>query len=134
LFITSINLFYDSSTIVFDRSKITTSRTLAQWPVLHNRVTHDRSASSGNRGQVGRALALGALLAKRAKVIGRALRSRPLEQKAALTQSFARDVLPLMQSRAIKPMVDCAFPMTEIREAHRRTERNQSFGKIVLSW
>jgi putative PIG3 family NAD(P)H quinone oxidoreductase len=79
-------------------------------------------------------VALGALLAKRAKVIGTVLRSRPLEQKAALTQAFTRDVLPLLQSGAIKPVVDCVLPMTEIQEAHRRMERNQTFGKIVLSW
>jgi putative PIG3 family NAD(P)H quinone oxidoreductase len=79
-------------------------------------------------------LALGTLMAKRASVIGTVLRSRPLEQKAALAQAFARDVLPLMERGAIKPVIDCVLPMSEIQEAHRRMERNDSFGKIVLSW
>jgi NADPH:quinone reductase len=79
-------------------------------------------------------IALGTILAKRAKVIGTVLRSRPFEQKAALMQAFSRDVLPLLQRGAIKPVVDCVLPMAEIQEAHRRMERSQSFGKIVLSW
>jgi NADPH2:quinone reductase len=79
-------------------------------------------------------LALGTLLQKRARVLGSVLRSRPLEQKATLAQAFSRDVLPLLQRGTIKPVVDCVLDMTEIREAHLRMERNQSFGKIVLSW
>jgi NADPH:quinone reductase-like Zn-dependent oxidoreductase len=79
-------------------------------------------------------LALGTLLAKRAKVIGTVLRSRSPEQKATLTQAFARDVLPLFKRGAIKPVVDSVLPMTEIRDAHRRMENNQNFGKIVLRW
>jgi NADPH2:quinone reductase len=79
-------------------------------------------------------LALSTVLAKRAHLIGTVLRSRPLEQKAALAQAFARDVLPLLQRGTIKPVVDCVLPMSEIQEAHRRMERDQSFGKIVLSW
>jgi NADPH2:quinone reductase len=79
-------------------------------------------------------LSLGTLLRKRARVMGTVLRTRPLEQKAALAQAFARDVLPLLQRGSIKPVIDCVLPMTEIQEAHRRMERNESFGKIVLSW
>ena len=79
-------------------------------------------------------LALGALLQKRARVQGSVLRSRPLEEKAALAQAFTREVLPLFERGALKPVVDCVLPMAEVREAHRRIEKNDSFGKIVLSW
>jgi putative PIG3 family NAD(P)H quinone oxidoreductase len=79
-------------------------------------------------------LPLGVLLAKRARVLGTVLRSRPLEEKAALAQAFSRDVLPLLQSGALEPITDCVMPMGEIAEAHRRMESNQSFGKIVLAW
>ncbi len=79
-------------------------------------------------------LALGALLAKRARVLGTVLRARPLEEKAALAQAFSRDVLPLLQRGALKPVVDRVLPMAEIQAAHRLMESNQSFGKIVLSW
>lgn len=77
---------------------------------------------------------LGLLLAKRATVIGTVLRSRPLEEKAALTQSFARDVLHKFASGALKPVIDTILPMTEIRAAHKHMESDATFGKIVLQW
>lgn len=79
-------------------------------------------------------LPLGLLLAKRASVIGTVLRSRPLEEKVALTQRFARDVLAQFSAGRLQPVVDVVMPMTEIRAAHQRLESNVSFGKIVLSW
>jgi putative PIG3 family NAD(P)H quinone oxidoreductase len=77
---------------------------------------------------------LGLLLAKRASVIGTVLRSRPLEEKALLTQTFARDMLGKFASGALKPVIDTVMPMTEIRAAHQRMESNDTFGKIILRW
>jgi putative PIG3 family NAD(P)H quinone oxidoreductase len=79
-------------------------------------------------------VALGTLLQKRAHVVGTVLRSRALEEKAALAQAFSRQVLPLFERGQLVPVIDCVLPMSEIREAHRRMESNQSFGKIVLRW
>jgi putative PIG3 family NAD(P)H quinone oxidoreductase len=79
-------------------------------------------------------LSLGALLAKRGQLIGSVLRSRPLEEKAALAQSFAKNALPLFARGKLKPILDCVLPMTEVRAAHRRMEQNETFGKIVLRW
>jgi NADPH:quinone reductase len=79
-------------------------------------------------------LAVGALLQKRAHVVGSVLRSRPLEEKAALAQAFARAALPLFASGALAPVVDSVLPMSEVQEAHRRMEKNDTFGKIVLAW
>jgi NADPH2:quinone reductase len=79
-------------------------------------------------------LPLGALLAKRAVLRGSVLRSRSLEEKAELAQSFTRAVIPLFERGAVKPIVDCVLPMSEVAEAHRRLERDQTFGKIVLRW
>lgn len=79
-------------------------------------------------------LPLGALLAKRASVIGTVLRSRPAEEKAALTQRFARGVLGHFATGKLEPIVDVVMPMAEVRQAHRRMEENTNFGKIVLEW
>ncbi len=79
-------------------------------------------------------LPLGALLAKRARLVGSVLRSRPLEEKAALAQAFRRDVLPLLDDGRVKPVVDAVLPMSEVQEAHRRMEANETFGKIVLAF
>lgn len=79
-------------------------------------------------------LPLGVVLAKRLTVMGTVLRSRALEEKANLAQAFTREVLPLFASGKLKPIVDCVMPMQDIRGAHQRMEKNESFGKIVLRW
>jgi NADPH:quinone reductase-like Zn-dependent oxidoreductase len=79
-------------------------------------------------------LPLGALLAKRARVMGTVLRSRALEEKASLAQAFTREVLPLFEQGKLKPVVDSVMPMSDVRSAHQRMEKNDSFGKIVLRW
>ena len=79
-------------------------------------------------------LPLGALLAKRARVMGTVLRARALEEKATLARAFTREVLPLFAAGKLKPIVDSVLPMSEVRTAHQRMEQNDSFGKIVLKW
>jgi putative PIG3 family NAD(P)H quinone oxidoreductase len=79
-------------------------------------------------------LQLGLVLAKRATLIGTVLRSRSLEEKIALTQTFARHALPLFTAGRLKPVIDVVMPMSDVRAAHERMERNETFGKIVLRW
>jgi putative PIG3 family NAD(P)H quinone oxidoreductase len=88
----------------------------------------------GLMGGASGALPLGLLMTRRARVIGTVLRSRPLEEKAILTQAFARHVVPLLADGRLVPVVDEVMAMEDVREAHRRMERNQTFGKIVLRW
>jgi putative PIG3 family NAD(P)H quinone oxidoreductase len=76
---------------------------------------------------------LGKVLQLRATLIGTTLRMRPLEEKITATQSFARDVLPLIASGRVKAVVDSSIPMSRAREAHERMEKNDSFGKLVLA-
>jgi len=77
---------------------------------------------------------LGMALAKRAKIIGTVLRSRPTVEKAEATAKFAKEVLLLIEERKIKPNLDKVFPIEEIKEAHKYLESNQSFGKVVLEF
>lgn len=88
----------------------------------------------GLLGGVAGQLPLGLLLARRATVTGSVLRSRPLEEKAALAQRFAAQVVPLFAAGHLAPVVDTVMPMTEVAAAHERMERNETFGKIVLAW
>lgn len=74
-----------------------------------------------------------ALMRARGSIVGTTLRMRPLEEKIAATQAFARDVLPLVAAGRVKPVVDRVLPAARAREAHERMERNESFGKIVLA-
>lgn len=79
-------------------------------------------------------LPLGVLLARRLRVQGSVLRSRPLEEKAALAQRFAATVVPRFEAGALRPVVDDVLPMRDVAEAHARMERNATVGKLVLSW
>jgi NADPH2:quinone reductase len=75
---------------------------------------------------------LGALLPKRASIIGTVLRGRPLEEKVALTQRFEREVLPLLADGTMRPVVDSRYPLGDIAAAHERMASNANVGKIVL--
>ena len=75
---------------------------------------------------------LGLLMGKRLRVHGTVLRARPLEEKAALTQIFARRHLHHFASGALVSVVDRVYPLEEVGDAHRYMESNANFGKIVL--
>ncbi len=86
----------------------------------------------GTMGGAGASVDYRLLMQRRASIVGTTLRMRPLEEKIAATQAFARDVLPLVASGRVRPVVDVVLPAASAREAHERMERNESFGKIVL--
>lgn len=80
-------------------------------------------------------LALGTLLRKRLSVSGSVLRARPLEEKIALAMRFGDCIAPLFATDGpLSPVVDEVLPMSAIQDAHARMERNETFGKIVLTW
>ena len=58
-------------------------------------------------------LDLGALLMKRIRVYGTTLRGRSVEEKAAATSGFARDVVPLLASGEIVPVIARTLPLDE---------------------
>jgi NADPH:quinone reductase-like Zn-dependent oxidoreductase len=86
----------------------------------------------GTMGGPDAAIDYGVLLRKRASIVGTTLRMRPLEEKIAATQAFARDVLPLVAAGRVRPVVDEVLPAGRAREAHERMERDATFGKLVL--
>ena len=88
----------------------------------------------GLLGGVAGTVPLGVLARKRARLIGTVLRSRPLEEKAALAQDISRKVVPLFETGVLRPVIGDVMPMTDIAAAHARMERNETFGKIVLAW
>ncbi len=75
---------------------------------------------------------LGTLMRKRLTIVGTVLRSRPIEEKIDLVQSFARTMLPLLAAGRLHPVVDRVVPLEEAAGAHGAMERNENFGKIVL--
>ncbi|HET8541766.1 MAG TPA: NAD(P)H-quinone oxidoreductase [Anaeromyxobacter sp.] len=86
----------------------------------------------GTMGGAKPTLDLSLLMRTRGAIVGTVLRPRPLEEKIAATQAFARDVLPLVATGRVKPVVDAVVPAAKAREAHARMEANETFGKLVL--
>jgi putative PIG3 family NAD(P)H quinone oxidoreductase len=78
-------------------------------------------------------LNFGLLMMKRARLIGTVLRARPLEEKIALTQRFITEMLPLFDTRALKPVIDSRYPLADAPDAHRRLESNETVGKVLLT-
>jgi putative PIG3 family NAD(P)H quinone oxidoreductase len=92
-----------------------------------------RIATIGMLGGAVGELNLGALLVKRGTVHAAALRSRPLEQKAAIVAGTEAHVWPLISSGQVKPVVHRVLPLAEAAEAHRIVEASEHIGKVVLT-
>ena len=79
-------------------------------------------------------LSLRALMGRRARILGTVLRARPLEEKAAAVQAFARGVVPLLADGRARGIVDRAFPAGEAEAAFAYMEQPGKFGKVLLSF
>ena len=76
---------------------------------------------------------VGLLLGKRASITGTVLRARPLEEKIAISQRFAAEMLPLFDSGKLKPVIDSTYAFAEIASAHEYMATNGNVGKIVIT-
>lgn len=76
---------------------------------------------------------VGALMAKRLQLRGSVLRARSLEEKLAVTRVFTTQVVPLLASGKVKPIVERVYPLGEIAAAHEAMAANRTFGKLILS-
>ncbi|MDZ4838281.1 MAG: NAD(P)H-quinone oxidoreductase [Candidatus Melainabacteria bacterium] len=76
---------------------------------------------------------LGAILRKRVLLKGTTLRARPLEEKIVAGQLLANNIVPLLESGQLKPIIDKTFPLADAAKAHEYVEKNDSFGKVVLT-
>jgi NADPH:quinone reductase-like Zn-dependent oxidoreductase len=75
---------------------------------------------------------LGALLPKRASLTGTVLRARPLEEKIAISQRFAAEVLPLFETGALRVVIDSRYGLEDVAAAHSYMETNANVGKILI--
>lgn len=77
-------------------------------------------------------LNLALMMVKRQRIIGSVLRSRPTREKGEIIAEFTRTALPKFADRTIVPIIEKAFPLDQVVEAHRMMEEDRHFGKIVL--
>jgi putative PIG3 family NAD(P)H quinone oxidoreductase len=77
-------------------------------------------------------LDLGSLLMKRVRILGTTLRGRTVDEKAAVTDAFGRDVVPLLASGTVVPVVGRTMPLADAADAYDLLASDTVFGNIVL--
>jgi putative PIG3 family NAD(P)H quinone oxidoreductase len=77
-------------------------------------------------------LDLGALLTKRVTIHAAGLRARPAAQKAIIVAETVAAVWPLLESGAVRPVIDRVLTLDDVAEAHELVESSEHIGKVVL--
>ena len=73
------------------------------------------------------------ILGKRLTIRGTVLRSRALDERIAVTESYARHVLPMLADGRLVPRIDATFTLEDIGVAHALVESNTTIGKVALT-
>lgn len=71
------------------------------------------------------------VMLKALTLTGSTLRARPLEEKTRLTAAVAAQFWPQI-GKAVKPIVDSVFPLSEAGKAQAHMETSNHIGKIIL--
>jgi NADPH:quinone reductase len=79
-------------------------------------------------------ISLRMLMGKRASLRGTMLRARPVEEKAAAVQAFARSVVPLLAAGRALPDIDRVFPAAEAAAAFDYLVKPGKSGKVLLDF
>jgi putative PIG3 family NAD(P)H quinone oxidoreductase len=78
------------------------------------------------------ALPLATVLGKRLHIYGTVLRARDTAEKAAATEAFAREVVPLLAAGRVVPVTDAVVPLADAAKAYELLASDATFGKVVL--
>jgi len=76
----------------------------------------------------------GQVLRRRLTITGSTLRPRPVEFKAGIARALRERVWPLLEARAIVPVIHRQLPASDAAAAHALMESGEHVGKIVLTW
>jgi putative PIG3 family NAD(P)H quinone oxidoreductase len=90
----------------------------------------------GMQGGVMGELNLGKLVSKRARVIGTALRGRPVDGpngKSAIVESVVTSVWPMIADGRVRPVIGARMPIEQAAEAHQLLTSGRVTGKVVLT-
>jgi NADPH2:quinone reductase len=72
------------------------------------------------------------VLGKRLTITGSTLRPQTTVEKAAIASEIAGQVIPLLESGRVSPIIHATFPLADAHLAHELMESSQHMGKIVL--
>ena len=73
------------------------------------------------------------IMMKRLTVTGSTLRPRTVAQKAVIADELRAQVWPLLETGAVKVVMDHTFDLVDAAAAHSRMEGSEHIGKIVLT-
>jgi NADPH:quinone reductase-like Zn-dependent oxidoreductase len=76
---------------------------------------------------------LARIMQKQLTVTGSTMRPRPIAEKGEISSELLTRVWPLLESGAVKVLVDRVFPLAEAAGAHRYMESGAHIGKIILA-
>lgn len=86
----------------------------------------------GLQGGASAEIDLGRLMVNRQSVHAATLRSRPIEQKAAICRAVVSGLWPLVEAGRVRPVVHTSLPMTQAAAAHELVEASGHVGKVLL--
>jgi putative PIG3 family NAD(P)H quinone oxidoreductase len=72
------------------------------------------------------------VLTNRLTITGSTLRPQTVAEKARIAADVERNVLPLLESGRVRPIIHAAFPLDAADAAHELMESSRHMGKIVL--
>jgi NADPH2:quinone reductase len=72
------------------------------------------------------------VMGKRLTLIGTVLRARSAAEKAAATEGFVRDVVPLLAEHRVAPVVEAVMPLGRAADAYALVASDATFGKVIL--
>jgi NADPH:quinone reductase len=73
------------------------------------------------------------IMLKRLTHTGSTLRARSVADKGAIARAVETNVLPLLASGRVRPVMDSTFALRKAADAHARMETSAHIGKIVLT-
>jgi NADPH2:quinone reductase len=73
------------------------------------------------------------VLGMRLSITGSTLRPQTIEEKSAIAREIETQVLPMLESRQVRPIIHATFPLALASDAHILMESSQHMGKIVLN-
>ena len=102
--------------------------------------THFKLLTKGGRlfslammeGNTAESLKISAILMKHLRWSGATLRGQSTEEKAIIIKGVRERFWPHFATGALRPVIDCVFPLEDAQKAHQRMQERLHIGKILL--
>jgi len=70
---------------------------------------------------------------KRLRLLGVTFRTRTVEEHAEVARRAALALLPLLEARTIRPVIDSVYPLEQAAAAQDHLQSGRHFGKVVIA-